>query len=105
MLTKPIVPVIAVATKFDTFVQGVLQELEEAAEIDGEEIDNEELEAEAETLAKSRFKEYLCTQLNDLPCPPKAIIALSRSTCHSMRELPTTLTYHQPMSPSQMTRA
>ncbi|EKM49678.1 uncharacterized protein PHACADRAFT_106055 [Phanerochaete carnosa HHB-10118-sp] len=73
------VPVIAVVTKFDVFVQDTLQELEEAAEEEGREVDEDELEARATEIAESRFKEYYSAQLEDLPFPPKAIVILSRS--------------------------
>ena len=66
-------------TKFEVYVQDVLQELEEAAENNGEIVDDEELEAVARRIAKQRFDEYFGEQLEGLSHPPRAIVPLSRS--------------------------
>jgi hypothetical protein len=73
------VPVLAIVTKFDTFVQDVLQELEEAAEEEGEEVDSLELERKATQLASERFDEHYSKPLMALPYPPRAVLALSDS--------------------------
>ncbi|EKM49680.1 uncharacterized protein PHACADRAFT_179078 [Phanerochaete carnosa HHB-10118-sp] len=73
------VPVIAVMTKFDTYVQDVLQELEEAAEKEGRGVDEDELETQATQTAESRFKEHYCAPLQALLFPPKAVVALSHT--------------------------
>ncbi|EKM60411.1 uncharacterized protein PHACADRAFT_109866 [Phanerochaete carnosa HHB-10118-sp] len=70
------VPVIAVFTKFEIFVQDVLQELEEATD---EEEQDDELEIQAAKTAESRFNGNHRAQLEALPFPPKAIVTLSRT--------------------------
>lgn len=67
-------------TKFEIFIQDILQELEEAAEEDGSQVDDEELEAEAEHVAEMRFDTYFRQQLEELPYPPRAVVFLSRSS-------------------------
>ena len=47
-------------------------------------IDDDKLEAAAEQLAKDRFNEYFVGQLKDLPCPPKSVVALSRSKLRTL---------------------
>lgn len=72
-------PVLAIITKFDVFVQDVLQELEEAAEAEGNEIDDELFEEKAKQTAKERFDLYYKIPLKELPYPPKTVLALSES--------------------------
>ncbi|KAE9389436.1 hypothetical protein BT96DRAFT_1003247 [Gymnopus androsaceus JB14] len=79
VLTSSPVPVIVVITKFDAFVRDVLQELEEAADEEGLDMDEDELEKQAVQVAKNRFNECYRPQLQDLPQPPKAIVALSNT--------------------------
>lgn len=70
------VPVLAVVTKFDIFVQDVLQEIEEA---DESEFDDDELEKQAVEKAMGRFDQHYREPLNNLPFPPKAVLTLSES--------------------------
>lgn len=67
-------------TKFEISVQDILQELEEAEEEDGSEVDDEQLEAEAKRVAEMRFDTYFRQQLEELPYPPRAVVSLSRSS-------------------------
>jgi len=71
------VPIIAVMSKFDTFVQDILQGLEEAAEANGEEIDDVEFSQRAVEEANLRFNKHYSTALLELPYPPTAVVALS----------------------------
>jgi hypothetical protein len=73
------VPVLAIITKFDVFVQDVLQELEEAAEAEGNEIDDELFEEKAKQTAKERFDLYYKIPLKELPYPPKTVLSLSET--------------------------
>ena len=72
------VPVLAIITKFDTFVQDVLQHLEEENEGE-EEIDDAELEEKAKQMAKEKFNKHYRDPLLALPHPPKAVLALLES--------------------------
>lgn len=72
------VPVLAIITKFDTFVQDVLQRLEEENE-EEEEIDDAELEEKAKQVAKEKFNKHYRDPLLALPHPPKAVLALSET--------------------------
>lgn len=71
------VPVLAIVTKFDTFVQDILQIIEEAAEEEGKDIDDDELETQAKQEAQNKFDAHYKTPLMGLPYPPKAVLALS----------------------------
>jgi hypothetical protein len=71
---------LAVVTKFDIFVQDVLQEIEEAAESDEDsEFDDEQIHKRAVEQAMHRFDRHYREPLNNLPFPPKAVLTLSES--------------------------
>ena len=74
-----IVPVIAIITKFDIFVQDILQNIEEIAEVKHQEINDDELEQQALAEAKFQFNKHYSTPLLKLPYPPKAVVALSET--------------------------
>lgn len=74
------VPVILIVTKFDTFVQDVLQGLEEEADEMGEEIDEEKLQEKAVQEATAKFdKHYRAPFMAFGEYSPKAVLALSES--------------------------
>jgi len=68
------VPVVAIVTKFDTFVQDVQQKIEEAAE--DEELDDQEIEKQAGGQANALFEQHYKQALENLPFPPKAVVSL-----------------------------
>jgi len=68
------VPVVAIVTKFDTFVQDVLQKIEEAA-VD-EELDDDTIEKEADGQAKTLYEQHYKQPLQKLPFPPKAVVSM-----------------------------
>lgn len=79
---------VAIVTKFDVFVQDMQQEIEAAADEEGEEIDDEELEKQALDMAMAKFEQHYKSPLNMLPFPPKAVVTLSegnRSRNHLAR--------------------
>jgi hypothetical protein len=71
------VPVVAIVTKFDTFLQDVQQKLEESAEEEDQEVDDDEVEKLAEIQAVMQFEQHYKGPLNDMKHPPKAIVTLS----------------------------
>jgi hypothetical protein len=79
-----IVPVLAIVTKFDSFVQDVLQELEESADERGVEIDEDALESQAQQDAKDMFDVHYNQALRALPYPPKVVLPLSESQSRPM---------------------
>jgi hypothetical protein len=66
-------------TKFDNFVQDVLQKYEETAGEQGLDIEGEGLEKMALQEAKSIFDKHYAKPLLALPNPPKAVVFLSAS--------------------------
>jgi hypothetical protein len=73
-----VVPILAIVTKFDTFVQDVLQELEEKAD-EGNDLTEEEFLKQALQQATDKFDAHYRVPLMSLPHPPKAVLALSES--------------------------
>jgi hypothetical protein len=71
------VPVVAIVTKFDTFLQDVQQKIEEHAEEEDEEIDDDEVERLATTQANVQFEQHYKKALDDMQHPPKAVVTLS----------------------------
>ena len=71
------VPVVAIVTKFDTFLQDVQQKLEESAEKEDQEVDDDEVEKLAEIQADMQFEQHYKGPLYDMKHPPKAVVALS----------------------------
>lgn len=71
------VPVVAIVTKFDTFLQDVQQKLEESAEEENQEVDDDEVEKLAEIQADMQFEQHYKGPLYDMKHPPKAVVALS----------------------------
>ena len=76
-LTFRIVPVVAIVTKFDTFLQDMQQKLEEKAEEEGEEVDDDELEKLAVIEAEKRFEQHYKKPLESMKHPPRAVVTLS----------------------------
>lgn len=72
------VPIVAIVTKFDTFVQDVQQKLEESAEEEDEEVDDDDVEKLAEIQADMQFEQHYKGPLNDMKHPPKAVVTLSK---------------------------
>ncbi|KIJ96944.1 hypothetical protein K443DRAFT_269853 [Laccaria amethystina LaAM-08-1] len=71
------VPVVAIVTKFDTFLQDVQQKLEESAEEEDQEVDDDQVEKLAEIQADVQFERHYKGPLNNMKHPPKAVVALS----------------------------
>ena len=71
------VPIVAIVTKFDTFLQDVQQKIEERAEEEDEEIDDDEVEKLAITQANVLFEQHYKKPLDDMQHPPKAVVTLS----------------------------
>ncbi|KZP06100.1 hypothetical protein FIBSPDRAFT_764923, partial [Athelia psychrophila] len=71
------VPVVAIITKFDSFVQDIQQKMEEDADEEGREIDDDELEEEANKEATDKFEKHYKQALQCLPHPPRAVVALA----------------------------
>lgn len=67
---------IAIVTKFDNFLEDILQDLEESAD-DG--ILEAQLNTMAQEKARSILQEHFIQPLMALPNPPKAIVHLSES--------------------------
>lgn len=74
------VPVIAIFTKFDLFVEDQLQGLMENAE-DPDDVDEEELERQATKITREKFKKHYKSVLLEKPFPPQAVVAVSNSKC------------------------
>ena len=79
---------VAIVTKFDSFVQDVQQQMEEAAEEEDTEVDDDEIEKRAVGEAMARFERHYKQPLETLPFPPKAVVALSEGKVY----LPVSLT-------------
>lgn len=73
-----IVPIVAIFTKFDLFVEDQVQELMENAE-DPDILDEGELERQAAEIAMEKFERHYKGALLKLPYPPQAIVAVSNS--------------------------
>ncbi|KZP09570.1 ras-domain-containing protein [Athelia psychrophila] len=71
------VPVVAIITNFDSFVQDIQQKMEEDADAEGREVDDDELEKEANKEATDKFEKHYKNALQCLPHPPRAVVALS----------------------------
>jgi hypothetical protein len=71
------VPVVAIVTKFDTFLQDVQQKIEERAEEEDQEIDDDEVERLATVQANVQFEQHYKKPLVDMKHPPKAVVTLS----------------------------
>jgi hypothetical protein len=76
---RVLVPVIAIVTKFDIFVQDELQKLEESAEEEGIDIDDDASEKLASQKATDIFQRHYMAPLMALPHPPRAVLPLSES--------------------------
>ena len=73
----PTVPIVAIMTKFNTFLQDVQQKIEEHAEEKDEEIDDDQVEKVATTQANVQFEQHYKKPLDDMQHPPKAVVMLS----------------------------
>ncbi|KIK06295.1 hypothetical protein K443DRAFT_290391 [Laccaria amethystina LaAM-08-1] len=71
------VPIVAIVTKFDTFLQDMQQKLEEKAEEEDEEVDDDELEKLAVVEADKRFEQHYKKPLESMQHPPRAVVTLS----------------------------
>ncbi|KZP04309.1 hypothetical protein FIBSPDRAFT_767610 [Athelia psychrophila] len=71
------VPVVAIITKFDSFVQDIQQKMEEDADAEGSEVDDDELEKEANKEATDKFEKHYKQALQSLPHPPRAVVVLA----------------------------
>ena len=76
-MTFSVVPVVAIVTKFDTFLQDMQQKLEEKAEEEDEEVDDDELEKLAVIEADKRFEQHYKNPLFSMRHPPRAVVTLS----------------------------
>jgi hypothetical protein len=76
-VTFVIVPIVAIVTKFDTFLQDMQQKLEEKAEEEDEEVDDDELEKLAVVEADKRFEQHYKKPLESMQHPPRAVVTLS----------------------------
>ena len=72
-----IVPVVAIVTKFDTFLQDMQQKLEEKAEEEDEEVDDDEIEKLAVVEADKQFEQHYKKPLLSMQHPPRAVVTLS----------------------------
>ena len=79
------VPVIAIFTKFDDYVEDVVQQLQEEAEDEGRSATMSEIDALAARKAEESFGINYRAQLEKLPHPPEAIVCLSRRTFNVCR--------------------
>jgi len=70
------VPIVAIFTKFDLFVEDQLQDLMENAE-DPENLDEDEFEQEALKITLEKFERHYKGALFKKPCPPEAVVAVS----------------------------
>ena len=77
IVTFPIVPVVAIVTKFDTFLQDMQQKLEEKAEEEVKEVNDDELEKLAVIEADKQFEQHYKKPLLSMQHPPRAIVTLS----------------------------
>ena len=77
IVTFPIVPVVAIVTKFDAFLQDMQQKLEEKAEEEDEEVDDDELAKLAVIEAEKRFEQHYKKPLESMKHPPRAVVTLS----------------------------
>lgn len=75
------VPIVAIFTKFDLFVEEQLQELMNGQDIMDEE-EEEELVQQAGEIAKQKFGEHYKGALLKKPHPPEVVVSLSESECH-----------------------
>ncbi|GJE96834.1 GTPase domain-containing protein [Phanerochaete sordida] len=73
------VPVIAIFTKFDNYVEDMVQQIQEEAEDDDPPKPLSEVDKLAEEKAQESFKDNYRSRLEKLPFPPEAIVALSRT--------------------------
>ena len=71
------VPIVAIVTKFDTFLQDVQQKLEESAEEEDQEVDDDEIEKLAEIQADMQFEKHYKAPLNNMKHPPQAVVTIS----------------------------
>ena len=71
------VPVVAIVTKFDTFLQDAQQKIEERAEEEDQVIDDDEVERLATVQANVQFEQHYKKPLVDMKHPPKAVVTLS----------------------------
>ncbi|EDQ98322.1 uncharacterized protein LACBIDRAFT_336070, partial [Laccaria bicolor S238N-H82] len=78
-------PVVAIVTKFDTFLQDMQQKLEEKAEEEDEEVDDDELEKIAGVEADKRFEQHYKKPLLSMQHPPRAVVTLSEETQRQAR--------------------
>ena len=76
-LMSPAVPVVAIVTKFDTFVQDAQQKIEERAEEEDQEMDDDEVERLATVQATVQFEQHYKKPLVEMKHPPKAVVTLS----------------------------
>ena len=76
-MTPPIVPVVAIVTKFDIFLQDMHQKLEEKAEKEDQDVDDDELEKLAAIEADKRFEQHYRKPLEGMQHPPRAVVTLS----------------------------
>jgi hypothetical protein len=88
-----VVPALAIATKFDNFVQDILQELEESAEEQGLEISDDDLQRQAVEKAKTLFDAHYRKPLLALRYPPKAVLSLSGSKPQSFPSILLSLSF------------
>jgi len=70
------VPIVAIFTKFDLFVEDQLQELMEKANYSNN-LNEEELENKATKTALEKFEKHYKEELLKKPCPPQAVVAVS----------------------------
>lgn len=71
-------PIVAIFTKFDLFVEDQLQELMERTN-NPNNLDEEELEQKATKTALEKFEKHYKGALLKKPCPPHAVVAVSNS--------------------------
>jgi hypothetical protein len=71
--------VLAIVTKFDNFVQDVLQDLEGKAEEEEAAVEQDELEETAQREADAMLTKHYTMPLLALPHPPQAVVSLSQS--------------------------
>lgn len=70
-------PVVAIFTKFDLFIENELQQLMENVEEPDDEETERELERKSEQIATTNFERHFKDALLRKPCPPQAVVALS----------------------------
>ncbi|KIK06264.1 hypothetical protein K443DRAFT_635320 [Laccaria amethystina LaAM-08-1] len=80
------VPIVAIVTKFDTFLQDMQQKLEEKAEEEDEDVqDDDELEKLAVIEADKRFEQHYKKPLESMQHPPRAVVTPSEETQRQAR--------------------